>query len=220
MTISQAREFFSSVTRITKYLEVLENVGLGYIKLGQPATTLSGGEAQRVKLRLGASPPLNWRTVYMLDRPTTGLHFEDVRKLLGVLQELADKRAIRSLSYEHNLDVIKSADWVIILGPEGGKGGGMLVTERHARGSGPCGLPHGQVPQADPEEGRNAGGGLTSWCTAGARNMREGSHYMANPESYRPRTSDIPKDPGVYRFIDPDDRVIYVGKAKNLRQRL
>lgn len=128
MTISQAREFFSSVTRITKYLEVLENVGLGYIKLGQPATTLSGGEAQRVKLASELHRRSTGRTVYMLDEPTTGLHFEDVRKLLGVLQELADK-GNTIIVIEHNLDVIKSADWVIDLGPEGGKGGGMLVAE-------------------------------------------------------------------------------------------
>ncbi|QOR48638.1 excinuclease ABC subunit UvrA [Trueperella pecoris] len=128
MTISQAREFFGSVTRITKYLEVLENVGLGYIKLGQPATTLSGGEAQRVKLASELHRRSTGRTVYMLDEPTTGLHFEDVRKLLGVLQELADK-GNTIIIIEHNLDVIKSADWVVDLGPEGGKGGGTLVAE-------------------------------------------------------------------------------------------
>ena len=128
MTISQAREFFGSVTRITKYLEVLENVGLGYIKLGQPATTLSGGEAQRVKLASELHRRSTGRTVYMLDEPTTGLHFEDVRKLLGVLQELADK-GNTIIVIEHNLDVIKSADWVIDLGPEGGKGGGLVVAE-------------------------------------------------------------------------------------------
>ncbi|QOQ38812.1 excinuclease ABC subunit UvrA [Trueperella pecoris] len=128
MTISQAREFFGSVRRITKYLEVLENVGLGYIKLGQPATTLSGGEAQRVKLASELHRRSTGRTVYMLDEPTTGLHFEDVRKLLGVLQELADK-GNTIIVIEHNLDVIKSADWVIDLGPEGGKGGGTLVAE-------------------------------------------------------------------------------------------
>ena len=128
MTISQAREFFGTVTRITKYLEVLENVGLGYIKLGQPATTLSGGEAQRVKLAAELHRRSAGRTVYMLDEPTTGLHFEDVRKLLGVLQELADK-GNTIIVIEHNLDVIKSADWVIDLGPEGGKGGGLVVAE-------------------------------------------------------------------------------------------
>ncbi|NLW14014.1 MAG: excinuclease ABC subunit UvrA [Trueperella sp.] len=128
MTISQAKEFFAAVTRITKYLEVLESVGLGYIRLGQPATTLSGGEAQRVKLASELHKRSSGKTVYMLDEPTTGLHFEDVRKLLGVLQELTDK-GNTVIVIEHNLDVIKSADWVIDLGPEGGKGGGLLVAE-------------------------------------------------------------------------------------------
>ena len=128
MTISQAKEFFASVTRITKYLEVLESVGLGYIRLGQPATTLSGGEAQRVKLASELHKRSSGRTVYMLDEPTTGLHFEDVRKLLGVLQELTDK-GNTVIVIEHNLDVIKSADWVIDLGPEGGNAGGTLVAE-------------------------------------------------------------------------------------------
>lgn len=128
MTISQAKEFFASVTRITKYLEVLESVGLGYIRLGQPATTLSGGEAQRVKLASELHKRSSGKTVYMLDEPTTGLHFEDVRKLLGVLQELTDK-GNTVIVIEHNLDVIKSADWVIDLGPEGGNAGGTLVAE-------------------------------------------------------------------------------------------
>ncbi|MDP9805493.1 excinuclease ABC subunit A [Trueperella bonasi] len=128
MTISQAKEFFASVNRITKYLEVLESVGLGYIRLGQPATTLSGGEAQRVKLASELHKRSTGKTVYMLDEPTTGLHFEDVRKLLGVLQELTDK-GNTVIVIEHNLDVIKCADWVIDLGPEGGKSGGRVVAE-------------------------------------------------------------------------------------------
>ncbi|WP_126415608.1 excinuclease ABC subunit UvrA [Trueperella bialowiezensis] len=128
MTISQAKEFFGNVNRITKYLDVLESVGLGYITLGQPATTLSGGEAQRVKLASELHKRSSGRTVYMLDEPTTGLHFEDVRKLLGVLQELTDK-GNTVIVIEHNLDVIKCADWVIDLGPEGGKGGGLVVAE-------------------------------------------------------------------------------------------
>ncbi|MDY5585646.1 MAG: excinuclease ABC subunit UvrA [Arcanobacterium sp.] len=128
MTISEAREFFSSVTRITKYLEVLESVGLGYIRLGQPATTLSGGEAQRVKLASELHKRSTGRTVYLLDEPTTGLHFEDVRKLLEVLQGLTDK-GNTVIVIEHNLDVIKSADWIIDMGPEGGKGGGLVIAE-------------------------------------------------------------------------------------------
>lgn len=128
MTISEGREFFSNVTRISKYLDMLELVGLGYVRLGQPATTLSGGEAQRVKLASELHRRSTGRTVYVLDEPTTGLHFEDVRKLLGVLQELTDK-GNTVIVIEHNLDVIKAADWVIDLGPEGGKGGGLIVAE-------------------------------------------------------------------------------------------
>ncbi|MFY9263002.1 MAG: excinuclease ABC subunit UvrA [Actinomycetaceae bacterium] len=128
MTISEAREFFGNVTRISRYLEMLELVGLGYVRLGQPATTLSGGEAQRVKLASELRRRSTGRTVYVLDEPTTGLHFEDVRKLLGVLQSLTDK-GNTVIVIEHNLDIIKSADWVIDLGPEGGKGGGLVVAE-------------------------------------------------------------------------------------------
>lgn len=128
MTITEAKDFFASVSRITKYLELLESVGLGYVRLGQPATTLSGGEAQRVKLASELHKRSTGKTVYVLDEPTTGLHFEDVRKLLGVLQGLTDK-GNSVVVIEHNLDVIKSADWVIDLGPEGGKRGGTVVAE-------------------------------------------------------------------------------------------
>ncbi|MFP7696145.1 excinuclease ABC subunit UvrA [Trueperella sp. LYQ143] len=128
MTISEAREFFSAIPRITKYLEMMESVGLGYIRLGQPATTLSGGEAQRVKLATELHKRSTGRTVYMLDEPTTGLHFEDVRKLLSVLQELTDK-GNTVIVIEHNLDVIKCSDWLIDLGPEGGRNGGMVIAE-------------------------------------------------------------------------------------------
>ena len=128
MPISEAREFFGSIQRITKYLDVLEAVGLGYVRLGQPATTLSGGEAQRVKLASELHRRSTGRTVYILDEPTTGLHFDDVKKLLGVLQALTDK-GNTVIVIEHNLDVIKSADWVIDLGPEGGKAGGMVIAE-------------------------------------------------------------------------------------------
>ncbi|MGV9196359.1 excinuclease ABC subunit UvrA [Arcanobacterium canis] len=128
MTISEAREFFGAVTSITKYLALLEDVGLGYVRLGQPATTLSGGEAQRVKLASELHKRSTGKTVYVLDEPTTGLHFEDVRKLLSVLQGLTDK-GNTVIVIEHNLDVIKSADWVIDLGPEGGIGGGEVIAE-------------------------------------------------------------------------------------------
>lgn len=128
MTISEAREFFTNITRIAKYLEMLETVGLGYVRLGQPATTLSGGEAQRVKLASELHRRSSGRTVYVLDEPTTGLHFEDVRKLLGVLQELTDK-GNTVIVIEHNLDIIKASDWIIDLGPEGGRGGGLVIAE-------------------------------------------------------------------------------------------
>ncbi|PWF26746.1 excinuclease ABC subunit A [Ancrocorticia populi] len=128
MTIHEAREFFDPIQSITRYLNTLESVGLGYVHLGQAATTLSGGEAQRVKLASELHRRSSGKTVYILDEPTTGLHFEDVRKLLQVLQSLADK-GNTVIVIEHNLDVIKSADWIVDMGPEGGAGGGLVVAE-------------------------------------------------------------------------------------------
>lgn len=128
MPISQAAEFFRAYPSIARYLDTLVEVGLGYIKLGQPATTLSGGESQRVKLATELQRRSTGRTVYILDEPTTGLHFEDVNKLLTVLQGLVDK-GNTVIVIEHNLDVVKSADWIIDLGPEGGDGGGTIVAE-------------------------------------------------------------------------------------------
>lgn len=128
MPISEAEEFFAPVGSIHRYLQTLVDVGLGYVKLGQSATTLSGGEAQRVKLATELQKRSTGRSVYVLDEPTTGLHFEDVRKLLLVLNRLVDK-GNTVITIEHNLDVIRSADWVIDLGPEGGSGGGMVVAE-------------------------------------------------------------------------------------------
>ena len=126
MPISEAAEFFEPITAIHRFLKTLVEVGLGYVRLGQSATTLSGGEAQRVKLATELQRRSNGRSVYVLDEPTTGLHFEDVRKLLLVLNGLVDK-GNTVIVIEHNLDVIKSADWVIDLGPEGGSGGGTIV---------------------------------------------------------------------------------------------
>ncbi|WP_241977884.1 excinuclease ABC subunit UvrA [Cryobacterium cheniae] len=126
MPISEAAEFFEAITSIHRFLNTLVEVGLGYVRLGQSATTLSGGEAQRVKLATELQRRSNGRSVYVLDEPTTGLHFEDVRKLLLVLNSLVDK-GNTVIVIEHNLDVIKSADWVIDLGPEGGSGGGRVL---------------------------------------------------------------------------------------------
>ena len=126
MTVDDALDFFQNQPRIAQKLQTLVDVGLGYIHLGQSATTLSGGEAQRVKLATELSKRDTGRTFYILDEPTTGLHFEDVRVLLDVLHRLVD-RGNTVLVIEHNLDVIKTADWIIDLGPEGGNRGGAIV---------------------------------------------------------------------------------------------
>lgn len=128
MTVDDGAEFFGSIPRIKNKLSTLQEVGLGYIKLGQPATQLSGGEAQRVKLATELSRKATGKTLYILDEPTTGLHFEDIKKLLNVLHKLVDK-GNSVLVIEHNLDVIKTADWIIDLGPEGGNLGGKVIAE-------------------------------------------------------------------------------------------
>jgi len=126
MTISEAREFFANFPALADKLKVLEDVGLGYIQLGQSATTLSGGEAQRIKLATELSRRATGSTLYILDEPTTGLHFDDIRKLLAILNRLVDA-GNTVIVIEHNLDVIKAADWIIDLGPEGGVGGGKVI---------------------------------------------------------------------------------------------
>ena len=126
MTIEEAVEFFKAIPKIHRKLETLLEVGLGYVRMGQPATTLSGGEAQRVKLSSELAKRATGSTFYILDEPTTGLHFEDVRRLLAVLHRLVDQ-GNTVLVIEHNLDVIKTADWVIEMGPEGGNGGGQVI---------------------------------------------------------------------------------------------
>jgi len=128
LSVGIARDLFDKFPRITKILDTLIDVGLSYIKVGQPATTLSGGEAQRIKLAKELAKRDTGRTLYLLDEPTTGLHFEDINKLLTVLQRLTDG-GNTIVVIEHNLDVIKCADWVIDLGPEGGSAGGKIVAE-------------------------------------------------------------------------------------------
>ena len=128
MPVAEAADFFGAVPAIARKLQTLIDVGLGYVRLGQSATTLSGGEAQRVKLSLELSKRETGRTLYILDEPTTGLHFHDIRLLLDVLQRLRDA-GNTVVVIEHNLDVIKTADWIVDLGPEGGEGGGRIVAE-------------------------------------------------------------------------------------------
>jgi excinuclease ABC subunit A len=136
MTVENALNFFSTIPAIRRKLRTLELVGLSYLKLGQPATTLSGGEAQRIKLSKELSRRSTGKTLYILDEPTTGLHFADIERLLNVLNRLVDK-GNTIIVIEHNLDVIKCADWVIDIGPEGGRGGGKVVgtgTPEHIAG--------------------------------------------------------------------------------------
>ncbi|HBN13838.1 MAG TPA: excinuclease ABC subunit UvrA, partial [Pseudohongiella sp.] len=128
MTIEDAREFFDPVPVVARKLQTLMDVGLSYIRLGQAATTLSGGEAQRVKLARELSKRDTGQTLYILDEPTTGLHFDDIQQLLTVLHRLRDQ-GNTIVVIEHNLDVIKTADWIVDLGPEGGSGGGEIIAE-------------------------------------------------------------------------------------------
>ncbi len=126
MTVEEGRAFFEAVPAIARRLQTLMDVGLSYIRLGQSATTLSGGEAQRVKLAKELSKRDTGKTLYILDEPTTGLHFQDIQMLLNVLQRLRD-HGNTIVIIEHNLDVIKTADWIVDLGPEGGSGGGTIL---------------------------------------------------------------------------------------------
>ena len=139
MTINMAVEFFANVPPILKKLQVLQDVGLGYIKLGQSSTTLSGGESQRIKLATELAKRDTGQTIYILDEPTTGLHFEDIRVLLGILNRLVD-RGNTVIIIEHNLDIIRSADYLIEIGPEGGRDGGQLIYQ---------GAPEGLISHRD-----------------------------------------------------------------------
>lgn len=128
MTVEEANVFFKDIPAITDRLETMLDTGLQYLELGQSATTLSGGEAQRIKISAELYRPMTRKTLYLLDEPTVGLHYEDVKKLLAILQTLVD-RGNSVIVIEHNLDVIKSADYVIDFGPEGGEGGGRIVAK-------------------------------------------------------------------------------------------
>jgi len=128
LTVEEARELFENIPSIRNNLDTLMNVGLGYIKLGQSSTTLSGGEAQRIKLTRELAKRATGKTLYLLDEPTTGLHFHDVKKLIAVLSELVDK-GNSVVVIEHNLDVIKSGDYIIDMGPEGGDAGGEIIAK-------------------------------------------------------------------------------------------
>ena len=159
MPIAEAEEFFEPISSIHRYMKTLVDVGLGYVRLGQSATTLSGGEAQRVKLATELQKRSNGRSIYVLDEPTTGLHFEDVRKLLLVLNGLVDK-GNTVITIEHNLDVIRSADWVIDLGPEGGSGGGQIIAE---------GTPEQLAKHPESHTGRFLAEVLEGWAAKSAR---------------------------------------------------
>ncbi|MDE2831827.1 MAG: ATP-binding cassette domain-containing protein, partial [Gemmatimonadota bacterium] len=144
MTVAEALSHFTHIPGIQRSLQTLFDVGLGYIKMGQASTTLSGGEAQRVKLARELARPSTGKTVYILDEPTTGLHFADIQKLLDVLNRLVNA-GNTAIVIEHNLDVIKTADWVIDLGPEGGEDGGDLIA---------CGTPEDVVSVTASHTGR------------------------------------------------------------------
>ncbi len=162
MSIEEATGFFEPITGIHRYLRTLVDVGLGYVRLGQPAPTLSGGEAQRVKLASELQKRSTGRTVYILDEPTTGLHFDDIRKLLGVLSGLVDK-GNTVIVIEHNLDVIKTADWLIDMGPEGGGGGGTVVAQ---------GTPEQVAAVPESYTGQFLAGVLTPPAPTGGRRRR------------------------------------------------
>jgi excinuclease ABC subunit A len=127
MTVDEACEFFENVPEILRKIKTIQDVGLGYIKLGQPSTTLSGGESQRIKLATELSKKDTGKTIYILDEPTTGLHFEDIRILMDVIRRLVN-RGNSVIIIEHNLDVIRQADYIIDMGPEGGRGGGTVLS--------------------------------------------------------------------------------------------
>ena len=184
MPIEEAVDFFAAVPAIARHMKTLVEVGLGYVRLGQPATTLSGGEAQRVKLSSELQKRSTGRTVYVLDEPTTGLHFEDIRKLLLVLGRLVDQ-GNTVLVIEHNLDVIKTADWLVDMGPEGGSRGGMVVAE---------GTPEEVADQPGQLHGRSS----SSRCSTAVRpssRPASGRRRTRRPPGARPRRPPTRKAP-------------------------
>ena len=180
MTVEEAADLFKAVPSIRDKMETLKRVGLGYIKVGQQATTLSGGEAQRVKLAKELSRRSTGRTLYILDEPTTGLHFHDVAQLLDVLHELVDQ-GNTMIVIEHNLEVVKTADWIVDMGPEGGDGGGEVVAAGHAG-----------ADRAQPEElyGRS----ISSRCWRGRE--RSAARPSSGPGTSGPPRADIRAGPG------------------------
>ena len=172
MPIEEAAEFFAAIPAIHRHLKTLVDVGLGYVRLGQPAPTLSGGEAQRVKLASELQKRSTGRTVYVLDEPTTGLHFEDIRKLLMVLEGLVDK-GNTVITIEHNLDVIKTADWLIDMGPEGGhRGGTVLATGTPEEVAEVAGEPHRRVPAPGAQARRRRPSGAAAGHHPGGQGQR------------------------------------------------
>ena len=175
MPIEEAADFFEAIPAIHRHLKTLVDVGLGYVRLGQPAPTLSGGEAQRVKLASELQKRSTGRTVYVLDEPTTGLHFEDIRKLLLVLESLVDK-GNTVIVIEHNLDVIKTADWIIDMGPEGGHKGGSW--SRSA------------LPRRSPRRRRATP--VNGFATCSASRVRPPRPLRPSPRSAPPRPTTPP----------------------------
>ncbi|HEU5266220.1 MAG TPA: excinuclease ABC subunit UvrA, partial [Jatrophihabitans sp.] len=173
MSIDEAAQFFKPISRIARHLDTLVDVGLGYVRLGQPAPTLSGGEAQRVKLAAELQKRSTGRTIYVLDEPTTGLHFEDVSKLLGVLHSLVDK-GNSVIVIEHNLDVMKTADWIIDMGPEGGSGGGTIVA---------AGTPEDVIGVEGSHTGRFLGPALRGHANPPRRPRKAARSAAAKPAS-------------------------------------
>lgn len=202
MTVDEAVPFFENHPRILRKLETLQEVGLGYIHLGQPATTMSGGEAQRVKLATELMRRGTGDTLYILDEPTTGLHTEDIRKLLIVLQKLVDQ-GNTVVVIEHNLDVVKVADYIIDLGPEGGDKGGEVVA---------CG-----TPEDICRVKRSYTGQYLLPVMERTREVMKDHEMIDVNDKIRAKGKALPDSPGVYRWKDKDVPLIYVGKAKNLK---